>query len=523
MQDGIFPEGAMSFAIAALSLLAFQAADGLTFETPKGWERKDDAKLKQTLLIPPDVPKGKECLVIIFSPQEFEGTAQAYLDDLVQKATKGNEVQGKVQFLELGSFRVAWVVQKLPTGALQFVTIHAARWEKKAQAVVFASNDYEILKTHTPAVQSMFQKVAIPGASGVVGLDMPLPAGWTKQSDPGAWIVVTPPAEMATPTKLFIGTRKIEGSHWAAHRALLKSLVEEAKWTGSWPTAAIASPGPFIASEVNSTASISVIRLYTAMSANDQMEAVVVTPDCRGLFGPALMSILERTTVRNPAPASKRPQVVEAWRRPAMKKFINNDGSITYSGVKYDRVVLFSDGMVDFTMFHPEGLAACPDVLKSDAGRMDGFYGSWKAEGNSIRIRRKPDQAEETWDRENGMLKCGDQMWWPMPKLDGVRLKGRYSYKSDPANKDLVYDYWIEFGDGGSFKTGGLLTWLAAGDQTGRAKPPETASGTYEIRDWTIWFKVDGAVVWSTDITTLKEDPKDLETLLIQTYAFKRE
>lgn len=508
-------------------LLPRQDPSGLTFETPKGWERREDAKSKQVVLIPPGLPKGKECAVIIFPTQDFEGATQAYLDSLVQNATRGNEVQGKVEFIDLGSFRVALVIQKTPQGFTQYVAIHAARWEKKAQAALFAATDVEIFKTHTPVVQAMFQKVVVPGApkagATIAGLVIPFPENWTRQADPSGWIVVTPPPEMSTPTRIFIGTRKVEGTHWAAHRALLKSLIEEAKWKDPYPTAAIASPGPFIASEVNSTANASVIRLYTALSGTDQMEAIVVTPDMRGLFGPAFLSILERTTLKNPPPAAKPFEVVEAYRRPSMKKYFNADGTFFYGSLKYERMVFLSNGVVDFSMTYPEGMGASRDLQKVDADTQNGFYGSWKAEGKTLRIRRWADKPEEAWEKENGSLKFGDQVWAPMPKIDGLRLKGRYSYKSEPGNKDLQFNYWLELTEDGAFKTGGLLTWLAVGDLTGRAKPPETAAGTYEIRDWTIWFKVNGAVVWSTDIAPLKDDPKDLETLLIHTYSFKRE
>src|SRR5262245_53995385 len=198
---------------------------------------------------------------------------------------------------------------------------------KRAQVAVFAATDDELMKKHTPAAPQMLPNSLVPGGGAIAGLLMPLPQDWTCQNDPSGWIIVTPPAYMATTTRLFIATRKIEGTHWTAHRALLKSLIEEAQWKDPYPSPAVASPGPFIASEVNSTTSASVIQLYTVPSGADQVEAVVVTPDCRGAFGPALIEILERTTVRNPAAAAKRPEVVEAYRRPNMKQFINLDGT----------------------------------------------------------------------------------------------------------------------------------------------------------------------------------------------------
>ena len=45
----------------------------------------------------------------------------------------------------------------------------------------------------------------------------------------------------------------------------------------------------------------------------------------------------------------------------------------------------------------------------------------------------------------------------------------------------------------------------------------------YEVRDWTIFFKVDGKVIWSTDFMPLLDDVKDPGTILVETFAFTRE
>lgn len=317
--------------------------------------------------------------------------------------------------------------------------------------------------------------------------------------------------------------RRGAGGHWETHRALFESLVEEAKWPGSVTSPATPAPGPFISSEVSSTADARRIRLYTARSGADEMAAVVLSPVGGGEMTAALLAILEKTTLKNPPPAPRRPEVVEAYRRPNMRKYLRPDGTFFFGSVKYERLVLLSNGVVDFSMCHAEGLGASPEVLKVDAGTLNGSWGSWKAEGKQVRIRREAGKPEEVWEKENGRLRFGDQVWAPMPKVDGLRLKGRYAYKSDPADPTLQFNYWVEFTEAGAFKTGGLLTWLAVADLTGRPKPPEAASGTYEIRDWTLWFKVDGRVVWSTDFMTLKDDPADLEAVLINTYGFKRE
>jgi hypothetical protein len=139
-----------------------------------------------------------------------------------------------------------------------------------------------------------------------------------------------------------------------------------------------------------------------------------------------------------------------------------------------------------------------------------------------FRIRRDAEKPEEVWEKVNGGLRFGGDQWTAMPRVDGLRLKGRYHHRSDPENKALQYDYWVEFTEEGTFKTGGLLTWAAVSDLTGRPRPPETAAGTYEIRDWTIWFKVNGVPIWSADLMTLKDDPGDLETLLFDSYGIRR-
>jgi len=263
------------------------------------------------------------------------------------------------------------------------------------------------------------------------------------------------------------------------------------------------------------------MKLFTAM-AGDRVEAVVVSP--LGLRGVSdeIYSLLQRTTLRDAPEGPKPPAVVEAYRRPAMKTYLNIDGSTFTGKLKYERILLLSNGAADLSAQHTEGYGASSEVAKVDADLLNGFYGRWKADGNTVRILRQEGQPEQVYERENGNLRFGDQVWTPMPRVDGLKLKGRYAYKSEPGGP-LQYNYWLDFTEDGGFKTGGVLTWFAVSDLLRRPKPPETASGTYEIRDWTIWFKVDGKVVWSTDFMTLKDDPKDLSTILLETFGFPRE
>ena len=60
------------------------------------------------------------------------------------------------------------------------------------------------------------------------------------------------------------------------------------------------------------------------------------------------------------------------------------------------------------------------------------------------RLTRQAGAAEEVYERENGSLRFGDQVWTPMPRVDGLKLKGRYAYKSEPGAA-FAFNYWIEF------------------------------------------------------------------------------
>lgn len=526
--------------LLASTLLLAQAGDGLSFETPKDWTKQEDPQKRYWLLTPPNLPAGKECGVLIFTPQDVAVELPQYLDHLVKNATGTSQLVGEIQSRTVGSFQVAIWTQRTPLGATQYVAVHAARWGNRGQAVLYLGNDLEIFKARAADVIAMVTKVVVPiaaaapaaggpapMAAGTIvlsGMNVPMPAGWTRADDPSGWILLAPPASLqfGKPVVMVSPTRKIQGSHWKAHRELLKAITDQAKWPGSYTENQSLGPGPFIVSTAHCTADARGVRLYTAV-AGDQMEAIAVSPLGGDELTRELASILEKVTLRNsPAEAPKRPEVVEAYRRPNMKKYYNLDGTLFYGKLTYERILLLSNGVADFSSSYAEGFDGFKDLGKIDSESENGFYGGWKEDGKTVRIRRDSKGAGEGYDRENGNLRFGDQVWTPIPKIDGLKLKGRYAYKSRPG-VGIQFNYWIEFTEEGAFKTGGLLSWLAVGDHTGRPQAPESCEGTYELRNWTIWFKVDGKPVWSADFQLLKDDPKDLDTVLINTYSFTKE
>ncbi len=350
------------------------------------------------------------------------------------------------------------------------------------------------------------------------------PAGWTRQEDASGWTILTPPqAPFPDPARVWVGpSKKVEGSLWAEHRVLMKSLIEQAKWPGSYTDGTSYTAGPFIRSTSHCSADSRAITLYTA-AAGGQMEVVILNPGSSEAMFATLLPILSAAKLKNATgDAPPRPTIVEAYRRPNTRKFINLDGTASSGSLKWEPLLLLSNGVADFTTAYSEGYDAWPGYVLVDAGTLNGSYGKWLGEGKELQITRWADKPAEAWTRENGVLKFAGQTWTPIPRVDGITLKGRYAYKSEPG-PGIQFDYWAEFTPDGKFKCGDLLSWFSVSDYTGRPKPPQGVSGTYEIRNWTIWFKVDGKAVWSTEFSLPGDDPKDLGAVLLNTYPFKKQ
>jgi hypothetical protein len=67
-----------------------------------------------------------------------------------------------------------------------------------------------------------------------------------------------------------------------------------------------------------------------------------------------------------------------------------------------------------------------------------------------------------------------------------------------------------------------VLTFVGSLDQDW-PKFADKLSGTYEIRDWTIFFTFEDGRSWSTDFSTIHKDPKDLSGILFRTTVFLKE
>jgi hypothetical protein len=369
---------------------------------------------------------------------------------------------------------------------------------------------------------------ALPGTvvpSGVVihGLRIPVPADWLRKDEPTGHVYLFPPqAKNPNGSMLMISpTQKLQGTHWESHKAILKMAMAWAqiKEDGATVTHIPQGPGPFIYSTATGkipSGEFRGIQLYTAPH-DGLIESITMV----NVYKPDLMAIwpfLEKTTFKDP-PKEDRPRIVEAYRKLVRKMSLNPGGAeLAVGGIAYERMWLRADGTADFAEFYKDGYAASAEAPKIDGGLMDGRAGLWKAVGDKIEVQKDAKLPPVVYERADGDL----GPWESMPRVDGLKLSGRYSKKSLPAAGVNQFYVWIDFKPDGTFVSDGLLTWVG-GDDYDWPKLPAKTSGTYEIRDWTIFFTLEDGRTWTSDFSTIRKDPKDLSGIMFRLKAFQKE
>ena len=367
-----------------------------------------------------------------------------------------------------------------------------------------------------------------PAPAAIHGLDIPVPAGWTHKDDPGGAVVLRPPPPRNAPLDepvcmiLVLPTQPMRGTFWETHRAVFDEVVKSLPLTNLVaPIHEPNSPGPFIRSSTagdDANKRIQAVRLYSALSADGIECVLVVGQEDFATTGP----MLHRTRARKPPKEAPRPKIVQAYRRLKQQADVNvNRGEYLVGAVPYERIWLRDDGVADFSAVYPEGHAASGAPPKVDRALQYGSYGSWKAVGErEVHVVRQAGKAAEVYLRENGALRLGDQVWQPMPSVDGLKLDGRWRLPV-PAGQPPRH---IEFTAAGRFTDEGVLVdvgifpvYAWAGSRVVfRERPPARGAGTYEIREFTLLVKYDDGRAWSTDFSTAGADPKDLSKLLLR-------
>lgn len=360
-------------------------------------------------------------------------------------------------------------------------------------------------------------------ATAVHGLLMPIPSTWTSREDSGVVYLTPPQIQSSLPYLLLVlPPNKLRSSHWESHKIMVKALLDQAKWSGGEPVLVHKAEGPglFIKTEAAGRTAAGDGRTFTLFTAvhDGVMEAILgVNQIDRNVVDP----VLKATTFKDPPKTNARPKIVEAYRRLHQRMVNTRDGGAPVAGsLGYDRLWLWSNGVADFSTSYFEGYAASTLPFKIDPTLQNGDYGSWKAVGDKLEITRSAGSAD-VYERRDGGLVGGGKTWEPMPRVDGLKLSGRWEAKSPPEEKTSPYHDWIEFTPEGRFKVEGVLKSVAFGDVQ-PVRPPAKGAGTYEIRDWTMFFKFDDGTTWSTDFSTLGREVKPDTSILFRTSVFPK-
>jgi hypothetical protein len=513
---------------------AREEARGLVFTRPKGWVKTENPNTS-TALTPPGLGAGEECTLILYPTSSgFSGTDQELGDSVFQSVTMGSTVHGEPSTGKLGLFQTRRARMTTSAGLHAWIVVFSGKSADTIGAGVFIAGSEALLKTHGPVVDELLREMrfardeAPSTPQAIHGLVIPLSAGWTRKDEAGGIVSLHPPPPRSAlePTWDYVmyvlPSQPLLGTFWQTHKAVFQEAIKSSQLKDPVPPSHNPDePGPFIRSASaghDAAGGVRAISMYSALS-DGKIECILIhnQEDRDGL-----RRILARTAVKTPPKKVERPRIVEAYRLMDQKQYINIDGSTSAGSLQYERIWLRSDGVADFTTYYPEGYASAAVVLKQDPGLADGRIGSWKARGDAqVEVVRTEGVPATLCAREDGKLRHGSQLWQPMPRVDGVRLEGRWSRKPAPGGPQFD-PIWIELTKDGRFKDEGVLDHVTLSTLE-RGKPPKRGSGTYELRDWTIFLRYDDGTSWSTDFSTIGSDARDHSAILFGTFAFPKE
>lgn len=536
-----YPEPMLATLLALLAALPQadpperEQASGFTFVRPKGWSRQE-AQNNSVAILPPG-PDGQQCSIFILAGSDGEAPEPEFHEKMFQGVTQGGKPEGTIERATVGGWQASRLKFITAQEQPSWISLYTIRSGTRLEAVLFVAATEELFKTHRPAVERMVAGAAFPkggkaapapaarpAGAAIHGLIIPVPRDWARKEDPSGGVQLIPPQILGVLQYfLFVlPPNRFEGTHWDAHRAMVKALLDQAKWTGGEPVVVPKPEGPglFIRTEAAGRTAAGEGRTFTLYTAAHDgiMEAVLgVNALDRNVTDP----VLQATTFAIPPKSDPRPKVVEAYRRITQRLYNTRDGGPLAAGsLLYDRLWLLSNGVADFSTIYLEGYAASTLPMKVDSSLRNGDFGSWKAVGDAIHVQRFADGKVEVYERRNGGLRGDGKDWEPMPRVDGLKLSGRWEIKSPPEEKISPYHDWIEFTPEGRFKVEGVLKSVATGD--GMAKPPERGAGKYELRDWTMFFAFDDGTTWSTDFSVLGREITPEMSILFRTSVYPK-
>ncbi len=512
----------------------------LNVEIPAGWTKTADANGAVTLHSPDSKPEAG-CKVVFYVALDTDKPLKeqhAMMWAKIQAlGERKNEESGTA-----GPFTWSAVEVSNAQGRAWF-RLYSMLAGSKYVPVLLGADTAELAARHVPVVTAMIEKATIeqapvanapaptdrgPKAVGtrttIGALDLVVIDGWTVKEDAASgWTSLTPPpSEFPVDTCAYIRSGfPLEGTWWASHRKAWSSICTSGGMKDEDPVLNFPDgPGDFICTVGRWRLNMQhapYVRLYTARSGGS-LVAVLYTSTSAGHWGAQTWPLerMLRSAAIKDAPARKTPTIAEAYHCVQAKITYHADGSSSRS-IRDARIVLFENGAADFSTKVEPGYEGYP-FWKIDPDLNDGWYGGWKASGNDVLITRGGKQ--EKYARDGANLRFGDQVWTPMPRVDGLKLKGRFARKSQPGDPIQFYEF-IEFLPDGRFSMSGIL-WSPIVEATPQ-KVPDKGAGTYEIRNWTLHLKLDDGFTQSQDFLIMEGDVKNPDAVWLRSQSYARE
>jgi len=498
----------------------------LSIAPPQGWVRGVDANGAVTLASPDSTPLSS-CVLVIGIPEDVTLELKDAHAAMWGQFLALGEVQGKQETGTTGKFTWTAAEVKNPQGHRATFRLYSALAGGKYVRILLNAATPALAKKHLDAVSGAIARAEL-GASTTRGkreaigtVELTLPAGWQRRDEAGGWTVLIPPG-LSHPTECMAYVRSdhpLERSWWATHHKIWEESAvasgmkpEETNhtpdgpgrfcWTfGRWRRDATLAPSAHV---------------YTAL-AGDKLVVVIYTGTASSVFTQwtfPLQRMLREANIKG-TPAPQPPRIAEAYYCIRVRPVIG--ATTIVQKIHNDRLILFEGGFTDTSMIHDAGLGGTDYLWKVDPDLNSGTYGRWRAVGSDLHVTRE--DTTEVYQREGANLRLGRDVWKPMPKLDGLRLKGRFGSKSLPGA--LQVHNWIELKPDGRFAHQGMF-WSPLFEGNPVPVPPE-GRGTYEIRDWTIWLKTDTGFVQSQDFFILDDDVKAPGGIWMRSYLYPRE
>lgn len=502
--------------------------NGLRITTPVGLQRTVGADRSVRFDVGSLQP-GQMMSLIILPDEPFAGTAEEWHRALWDSVRGQHTVAQGGQVERIGAFSCTGAELRDQAGTSLFCALYTATGQGKGVGAIVIGTPRIVWDTWAPTLCEAVGRATLlgpPPAPTEVGcLQLVLEPEWTARADaaPG-WTLLLPPRVQAPgPGAVYLrGDVPLEATHWATHKELWGALAESSgmKPDPGW-TNRETGPGPFVVTigewRDKTSNQLAMVRLYTARGASSVAVALLIGTD-RGVFDPAVWGLermLRGGKIKDAQPRLAKPQ--EAYHVPRGRLTYHADGS-TDRQIKDERLVLRDDGVADFCHDQEEGWDAAPARWKVDRDLNEGWFGRWEAKGDKVLVQRQGKLEEYT--REGKNLRFGNEVLRPLPNLDGLRLQARFTRKSAPG-APIPFRWFLELHADGTCALEGIL-WSPVVDGN-PVKVPDKGRGTYEIRNWTIYLKLEDGFAQSQDFMIHGEDPKDPQGIWMRGYLYPRE